>query len=183
MMSTNDAADASTHGARCRREHAPGQQCTKEALPGSTYCQLHECPICKAEKPSTATACPACVDYAPNAVQQRVVSGGEKICAHRSDRGQCAGAPVANSEFCSLHSCPTCGMEKVSNAKGCASHLDAPATTAAKPPCAIHEWSDSNLDSIMKSCTFCNKKLVGFKAMKCKNCDLRCHKTCASGAH
>eukprot|EP00667_Euglena_gracilis_P019753 EG_transcript_21224 len=186
-MSTNDATDAAQGGARCRREHAPGQQCTKEALPGSTYCQLHECPICKAEKASTANACPKCADYAPapQPPLQRVVSGGEKICAHRGDRGQCAGTPVAPSAYCSLHGCPTCGAEKASSAKGCVNHPDSGAAAAApaKPPCAVHEWADSNIDSILKNCTFCNKKLVGIKAMKCKNCDLRCHKACVSGVH
>lgn len=36
-------------------------------------------------------------------------------------------------------------------------HPDSGAAAAApaKPPCAVHEWADSNIDSILKNCTVC----------------------------
>jgi hypothetical protein len=167
---------------RCRREHAPGQGCLRDPVPGTTLCRGHTCPTCKEEKQSTAAACAKCANSGDAPPGEGKAAVGE-TCAHVGERGKCGGARVPDSNFCPAHRCPKCGAGKASNAKGCPTHLDAAAAAVPMVPCTEHEWHDAPLGStVLKPCAICDKKLIGVKTLKCKNCDAKAHKKCATGA-
>jgi len=83
--------------------------CSRYAVEGSTFCDIHSCPLCQSDKPSGELKCKRCQ------------SGQGKVsCKYVSAEGlRCSQPPEHISTFCRLHLCPSCGGSKPSNDARC----------------------------------------------------------------